>query len=180
MNTYLKDPFFWALVATLAIVLEFLIFIPRKKYKKWVYALGGITALSGFEISRLLIPFLPQPRISISPVLKYSGMFIFFLGIFVAGGAFIQIMKAKKENWKLRTGGFYSLVRHPMYFGDILWNLGWCIYWKSLVGIALTPVWIFLRLTLAVLEEEKLIEKYKETYLNYTRKVKFRIIPFLV
>ena len=175
-----RDVFFWALLATLAIVLEFLVFIPKKRYKRWVYVLGGITALSSFEGIRLFIPFLAPAAKPFPNWLRFIGFGLFVLGVIVMIGAFVQIMKAKKEGWRLRTSGFYGIVRHPLYFGDVLWNFGWCVAFSSPVGIWLTLVWIFLRYTLAVLEEEKLVEKYGETYLNYTRLVRARIIPFLL
>jgi len=143
--------------------------------------LSGISALILFEVPRIIIPLLPQPSIGLNPkTAKILGGLIFFAGLFIAGGAFSQLMKAKKENWKLRTTGFYGIVRHPMYLGDILWALGWSIIFNALYGMILTLLWFFLRYSLAVLEEEKLIEKYGETYKIYMQQVPKRIIPYIV
>ncbi len=176
-----RDIFFWATVATNAIVLEFIIFISRRKYRRVVYVVSGISALSFFEIPRIIIPFLPQPSIGLNPsTAKILGGIIFFSGLFIICGAFFQLMKAKKENWKLRISGFYRIVRHPMYLGDILWALGWSIIFNALYGLVLTVLWLFLRYSLAVLEEEKLIEKYGEIYKNYMKTVTKRIIPYVI
>ena len=180
VTPFYKDVFFWALVASLAIVLEFLVFLPNKRYPRWVYRISGVIALSTFEVVRFFIPYFPQPKIFLPDWLRYLGLLLFFLGVIIMVGAFVQIMQAKRENWKLRTTGFYSLVRHPLYFGDVLWNFGWCVYKGSVYGIWLTLVWIFLRYTLSVLEEEKLLQKYGFEYQNYAKKVKHRVVPFIL
>ncbi len=176
-----KDVFFWATIATAIIVLEFIIFISRRKYRRIVYIMSGIFALTFFEVPRIIIPFLPQPSIGLTPnTAKILGGIIFFSGLFIICGAFSQLMKAKKENWELRTSGFYGIVRHPMYLGDILWALGWSIIFNALYGLVLTALWLFLRYSLAMLEEEKLIEKYGEIYKNYMKTVTKRIIPYVI
>ena len=87
-------------------------------------------------------------------------------------------MKAKREGWKLQTNGVYGIVRHPMYLGDVLWALGWSIIFNALYALALIPLWFFLRYSISVLEEEKLIEKYGEIYRVYMQKVRKRIFRF--
>ena len=177
----LKNVFFWATIATATIVLEFVIFTSKRKYKRIVYFLSGISALIFFEIPRLIIPLLPQPSIGLNlKTAKILGGLIFIFGLLIIGGAFFQIMKAKKEAWKLRTSGLYGVIRHPMYLGDILWALGWSIMFNALYGLILTFLWFFLRYSLAIFEEEKLIEKYGETYKNYMQKVPKRLIPYLI
>ena len=176
-----NNVFFWAVVACCAIVLEFLVFISRRKYKRSVYAITGIVAILMFEVPRLVIPLLPQPSLKLSEgVVRFLGGIFFWAGVAVVLGAFVQIMQAKREGWKLRTRGLYGVVRHPMYFGDILWAFGWSIMHNAFYGVLLTPVWLFLRYTLAVLEEEKLLEKYKAEYESYIESVRNRIIPFVL
>ncbi|RKX58804.1 MAG: hypothetical protein DRP29_05865 [Thermodesulfobacteriota bacterium] len=181
MMELLKNVFFWATIATATIVLEILIFISRRKYKRIVYIISGISALIFFEIPRFIIPFLPQPKIGLNPYLaKILGIIIFILGLIIIIISFTQLMIAKKEKWKLRTTGAYGIVRHPMYLGDILWAFGLSIYLNALYSLILTPLWFFLRYSLAVLEEEKLVEKYGETYIRYIEKVPKRLIPYII
>ncbi len=177
----LDDVFFWATIATATIVLEMVVFISRRKHKRIVYASAGISAIILFEVPRFVIPTLPQPSLNLNPNLAtILGGAIFAIGIAIMLISFVQLMKAKKEGWKLRTTGIYGVVRHPMYLGDILWALGWSIVFNALYALALTPLWLFLRYSLAVLEEEKLIEKYDGEYIRYMQKVRWRVLPFLI
>ena len=177
----LQDVFFWATIATATIVLEIAVSISRRKRRKVVYAISGILAIILFEFPRFIIPLLTQPSLGLNPnVARILGGVTFAVGLAIMIVAFLQLMKAKREGWKLQTSGIYGIVRHPMYLGDILWALGWSIVFNALYALALTPLWFFLRYSLAVLEEEKLIEKYGEIYIKYMQKVRKRIIPYII
>ena len=173
----IRDVFFWATVATATMFLEVAVFISRRKKRRIVYAIAGILAIILFEVPRFIIPLLPQPKFEL-PFAESIGLTIFVLGLAIMAVAFAQLMKAKKEGWKLQTTGIYGIVRHPMYLGDVLWALGWSLTFRALYALALTPLWLFLRFCLATLEEEKLMEKYPE-YSDYMRRVKWRILPFI-
>lgn len=177
----LLDVFFWAMIATATIVLEIVVFISRRKRRRIIYAISGISAIILFELPRFIIPLLPQPTIGLNPdIAKIAGGAIFAVGMSIVIAAFIQLMKAKREGWKLQTSGVYGIVRHPMYLGDVLWALGWSIIFNALYALALTPLWFFLRYSIAVLEEEKLIEKYGENYKAYMQRVPKMIIPKVI
>ncbi len=172
------DVFFWSTVATATIVLEMAVFISRRRKRKIVYAIAGVSAILLFEAPRVIIPLLPQPRFNGNPMIfKIVGMAIFLLGLSIAFTAFAQLMNAKRHGWRLQTSGVYGIVRHPMYLGDVLWYLGWSIAYRAVYAIALTPLWYFLRYSLAVLEEEKLVERYGEEYIEYMRRVRHRMLP---
>jgi len=73
--------------------------------------------------------------------------------------------------------GLYGLVRHPMYLGDVIWPLGLAIAADALYALALVPLWWGLREGLAVLEEERLADKFGEAYIAYCASVSARILP---
>ncbi len=175
----IEDVFFWALVATATMFLEVVVFISRRKRRRIVYALAGVSAIILFEFPRFLIPLLPQPSLGLNDVAEVGGV-VFVLGLSTMAASFIQLMRARREGWKLQTKGVYGVVRHPMYLGDVLWALGWSLMFNALYATLLTPLWLFLRYSLAVLEEEKLIEKYGNEYIDYMRRVRWRIIPFVI
>jgi len=89
-------------------------------------------------------------------------------------------MVAKRRGWVLQTSGVYGLVRHPMYLGDVLWAFGLSLAFNALYALTLTPLWLFLRYSIALLEEEKLLEKYGQDYAEYMRRVRKRIIPYVL
>lgn len=180
----LQDVFLWALIPTVAMFLEVVVFTSRTKYRKRTYAVAGISAVLLFEIPRIFIPFLPQPSLGLEEYLAWSlGGVIFLFAIAFSVLTTYQLRRGEPKHSKreLQTTGVYSIVRHPMYLGDVLWPVGWSIIFNAGYALALTPLWFILRLAFSVLEEEKLIaDRYGEEYVKYQQKVPKRIIPGII
>jgi len=134
-------------------------------------------------ISRMILPlpFIPQPRFEVYPFIFLVGVIIYLTGI-----TFI-LLAVKEINAKLLygkdinliTSGVYSIVRHPIYFGDSIWPLGWSIIFGGLYPALLTPLWFIFYILTINKEEDILIKNYGEKYIEYCKKVK-RIIPYIL
>ena len=78
---------------------------------------------------------------------------------------------------KVKTGGLYSIVRHPMYGTDILLRIGFIIshlnWFTSTIFIISTSLYVYR----AILEERFLV--LQPEYQEYMEKVKYRFIPFI-
>ena len=78
---------------------------------------------------------------------------------------------------KIKTGGLYAIVRHPMYGTDILLRIGFIIshlnWFTSIVFIISTSLYVYR----AILEERFLV--LQPGYKEYMEKVKYRFIPFI-
>jgi len=70
------------------------------------------------------------------------------------------------------TDGIYSKLRHPMYYGFILWILGLPIFMNSPFTLASSVIWIPQLLYWGKSEERELEEKYEE-YRDYKKKTWF-------
>jgi protein-S-isoprenylcysteine O-methyltransferase Ste14 len=74
------------------------------------------------------------------------------------------------------TSGPYALVRHPMYFGVVLFSLGsgpaLGSWWSALPILAILPV--FVRRTLL---EDRMLRDELPGYQAYAQKVRWRVIP---
>jgi protein-S-isoprenylcysteine O-methyltransferase Ste14 len=77
---------------------------------------------------------------------------------------------------KVISTGLYGLVRHPMYTGNVIMMVG--------IPLALGSYWglLFLIPGLIVLavrirDEEKLLQEELDGYLEYTQKVRYRLVP---
>jgi protein-S-isoprenylcysteine O-methyltransferase Ste14 len=72
----------------------------------------------------------------------------------------------------------YAIVRHPMYFGVSLMYafspLALGSYWAMLPGVMIIPI-----LVARILDEEAALEKDLPGYIEYKRKTKYRLIPFI-
>jgi protein-S-isoprenylcysteine O-methyltransferase Ste14 len=77
---------------------------------------------------------------------------------------------------KVISTGLYGLVRHPMYFGSLIFMVGIPLaldsYW-GLVGII--PVVIVF--AFRILDEEEMLEEVLNGYIDYTREVQYRLVP---
>lgn len=89
------------------------------------------------------------------------------LGIFLQGWR--ELYKAHQKD-KLATEGLYSLSRHPQYTGLFLGLFGeGVVHWPSLFSILLFPMIIFAYYKLARSEEEKIIMRFGNEYIEYRK-----------
>jgi len=72
--------------------------------------------------------------------------------------------------------GLYSLVRHPMYLGHLIFLLGLPLWLESSLGLVLVPV-VFAPLVVRILFEEKSLRGSLPGYLEYTARVRSRLLP---
>ena len=78
----------------------------------------------------------------------------------------------------LRTDGLYAVVRHPLMVCDVFWPLGLSLIFGSIIGIALTPVWLLVVWVLTQVEEEALVREYGGAYRDFQERVP-RLFPRL-
>jgi protein-S-isoprenylcysteine O-methyltransferase Ste14 len=82
------------------------------------------------------------------------------------------------EGHRLVKDGLYKHVRHPLYLGETIRNLGIVLIFSSVYGVLFIAVGtIFLLLRIRI-EEKMLIEAFGEDYKEYQRNTK-RIIPYI-
>lgn len=180
MNPY-QDVWYWALTPTMVVFVSAVIFSCKRKIEVKGSSIFGLIGILLFELPRLGIVCLPQPGLGLPQLTAWIlGGIIFLIGwtFAVVGVLQIRFGAAKEPNKKreLKTSGFYSLVRHPIYLGDILWPIGWSIIFNAQYALTLTPLWFILLYLLTFVEEERLVDEYGETYENY-RKNTARLVP---
>ncbi|MGA2475893.1 MAG: isoprenylcysteine carboxylmethyltransferase family protein [Terriglobia bacterium] len=74
--------------------------------------------------------------------------------------------------------GVYSIVRHPMYAGDVLLMVGIPLWLESYPAALLASVPIA-TVALRILFEERFLRRELKGYEPYTGRVRYRLIPFL-
>jgi protein-S-isoprenylcysteine O-methyltransferase Ste14 len=79
---------------------------------------------------------------------------------------------------RLVTTGLYGLVRHPMYVGTLIMLVGIPLALDSWWGlVAVIPGVI--ALVLRIVDEEKMLKRDLVGYIGYTRKVHYRLVPYV-
>ena len=173
----LTDPFFWAFVGMFGLLVGIALVSGTKLGQN---ALIGLITITICDFSRiiLVLPFCLQPRFEI-------GIWNWVIGGIILSAALVFAVPALSINWRtapdsktvLKTTGIYGIVRNPIYLTDILFTLGFAVMFRSIIGIALIPIWWVAFLFLVLVEETSLERALGQRYLDYKQKVRGRIVP---
>jgi protein-S-isoprenylcysteine O-methyltransferase Ste14 len=79
---------------------------------------------------------------------------------------------------KLASTGLYGLVRHPMYTGNLILMVGIPLALGSYWGLAFVTLGVIV-LAVRIRDEEKLLQAELDGYHEYTRKVRYRLVPLM-
>ena len=93
---------------------------------------------------------------------------------FVLGGLLVRCWAAGhiKKIRELSTGGPYSFVRNPLYVGNFLMGLGFCLFVPNwLLSLVYTLLFAFFYVGTVRKEEVVLTNLFGQNYLNYKSKV---------
>ena len=83
-----------------------------------------------------------------------------------------------QENQKVIDTGLYGIVRHPMYAATILLFLTMPLILGSVVSFMIFLVYPII-IGKRIRNEEKVLEKELLGYVEYKKKVKYKVIPFV-
>jgi protein-S-isoprenylcysteine O-methyltransferase Ste14 len=137
----------------------------------------GLPALATLDVFRWRL--LPSPPL----LLSSAGLVLFTLGwgiiaLALRSNAFaVTVVRVQGERrHAVVDSGVYGIVRHPMYAGSPLVNVGLGLWLGSYAAalLAVVPLALsLLRLTL----EERLLRRELPGYLEYTTRVPYRLLP---
>lgn len=152
----------------------------KENKQKKVVVFTSITFLSGFILAGLDYRFgwstVPLFLVLLSSILVLVGYILFFMVI--RQNRYASRVVEVQENQKVIDTGFYGVVRHPMYSAAILMFLFTPLVLGSF--IALIPFLIFpFQMNTRIKNEEEVLEKGLDGYVEYKKRVKYRVIPFI-
>lgn len=84
----------------------------------------------------------------------------------------------EERNQHVVSTGVYGIIRHPMYLGAILMFLSLPLLLGSKYGF-LIGIILALLFVIRTIGEEKMLVEELEGYVDYKKKVKYRLIPFI-
>ena len=152
----------------------------KEKKQSIIIKLSGLMFIAGFIVAGLDFRFewfiLPE-------WITYIFIIIFLLsylmwGIVLKQNAYLSRTIKVTQNQKVIDSGLYSVIRHPMYTASLFLFLSMPLVLGSLISFFIFlvyPVIIIIR----IIYEEKYLEKNLEGYIEYKKKVKYRLIPFI-
>jgi protein-S-isoprenylcysteine O-methyltransferase Ste14 len=139
----------------------------------------GLVAFIPVDMFRLHLIRKPGPLISsVGLVLFVAGWWIISLAFKENAFAAPVVKHQEERHQTVVDTGVYGIVRHPMYAGAVLLLIGMPLWLESYAAalLALVPLGT---LVLRILIEEKFLRQKLEGYDAYTRRVRYRLIPFL-
>jgi protein-S-isoprenylcysteine O-methyltransferase Ste14 len=146
-------------------------------YGIWIVAWFAFIPIDVFRL-RLLLP----PMASISA----AGAAAAIIGVVVAYTAIAQnrfaaptIHDQRQDGQRVIDTGLYAVVRHPFYAGMLLFYAGGALWLGSYAALIGASGFLFMTLARIVIEEAYL-RRTLPAYAGYARRVRGRLIPYLL
>jgi protein-S-isoprenylcysteine O-methyltransferase Ste14 len=148
--------------------------------QKEVVALSGIMFLVGFILAGLNYRFswlmLPNIVITVASIL-FILSYILYAEVLRENMFLLRTIEVQ-EDQKLVDKGLYGIIRHPMYATTIFLFLSMPLILGSIISFVIFLFYTFIIIK-RIKNEEEVLEKDLEGYLDYKKKVKYRLIPFI-
>jgi protein-S-isoprenylcysteine O-methyltransferase Ste14 len=133
----------------------------------------ALMALDAVRFRWSPLPVWPQV---LGAILILVAMYVFYR-TFRENSFAAPVVKIQKERGQtVVTTGPYSIVRHPMYAGAIVFLFAVPMLLGSGWGLALAPAWLIL-LMLRIPLEERVLRENLAGYDDYARRVRYRLLP---
>lgn len=148
--------------------------------QKTVIALSGLMFMAGFVIAGLNYRFgwvvLPN-IVTIIASIVFVISYILYAEVLRENAYLLRTIEVEKGQ-KVVDTGMYGIVRHPMYIVTILLFLSIPLILGSIISFIIFLMYPFIIIK-RIRNEEKVLERDLEGYIEYEKKVKYRLIPFI-
>jgi len=152
----------------------------KQKEQSLVIKLSGLMFILGFVVAGLGVRFgwyaLPTPVVIAASVI-FVIAYILYAEV-LRENIYLSRTIEVQENQKVIDTGLYAIVRHPMYSVTLLLFLSMPIVLGSVYSFVIFLAYPFI-IAHRIKNEEKFLKKELFGYTEYTKKVKYRLIPFI-
>ncbi len=111
-------------------------------------------------------------RLGLPPALNWGGLALVIVGALLFLGGLIQL-RALENTKTLVTTGLFSVTRHPIYLGFVLWLLGWPVFQDAGMSLFLAAPGIASILSWRRNEERALQIQFGSAYRDYQQRTRF-------
>ena len=152
----------------------------QENEQKWVLLFSGLMFIAGFILAGLNYRYrwveMPNVVTIISSIL-FIIAYILYAEV-LRENTYLSRTIEIQENHKVIDTGLYGIVRHPMYAVTILLFLTIPLILGSIISFIIFLIYPII-IGKRIKNEEKVLEKNLKGYTEYTKKVKYKIIPFV-
>ncbi len=148
--------------------------------QKAVVKFSGLIFVLGFIVAGLTIRFdwyiLPSSITGVAVFFHLIG-YVIYAEVLRENKYLSRIIEIQ-ENQKVIDTGLYSIVRHPMYSATLFLFLSIPLILGSIYAFLIFLGYPFIIIK-RIKSEEEFLEKELEGYLEYEKKVKYRLMPYI-
>lgn len=152
----------------------------KESEQKEVLAYSAVMFILGFVVAGLNYRYrwliLPDIVIIISSI-----MFIFFYilyGVVLKENTYLSRTIKVLDNQKVIDSGLYGIVRHPMYMVTVFLFLSIPLILNSGISFLIFLIYPFI-IVKRIKNEEMVLDRELKGYIEYKKRVKYRLIPFI-
>lgn len=152
----------------------------KQREQDLVVKLSGLMFVAGFIVAGLNYRFqwhLLPTSVSVTAAVVFLLAYVLYAEV-LRENTYLSRTIEVQEDQKVIDTGLYGIVRHPMYFVTLLLFLAMPLVLGSLISFV-----IFLAYPLIIAKrikhEEAFLEKELPGYIEYKKKVKYRMLPFI-
>ena len=158
----------------------------KENVKKWdkilasasIIPILGIYAVAGFDYRFYWSIDLDASIHIISLVCYFFGSMLFTWAM-VSNNYFSTMVRLQTDRGhQVATGGPYRFVRHPGYIGFIVTMIAIPLILGSLYGLIMSAIAVIIFVIRTALED-KTLKAELEGYLDYSKRVKYRLFPHI-
>ena len=148
--------------------------------QKKVVAASSIMFLSGFITAGLDYRYkwltIPNWLVALGAIL-FLISYIMYMKVLRENTYLSRIIEVQEDQQVIDTG-LYGVVRHPMYSATIVMFLSIPIILGSLISFIIFLIYPIV-IVKRIKNEEAVLEKQLNGYLEYKQKVKYKLVPFV-
>ena len=152
----------------------------KEKDQDLVVKLSGLMFIGGFAVAGLGYRFgwymLPV-GVSIGAAVVFLIAYVLYAEVLRENTYLSRTIKVAEGQTVVDTG-LYGVVRHPMYSVTLLLFLAMPILLGSVYALVIFLAYPFI-IAKRIKGEERLLEAELDGYIDYKKKVKYRLIPFI-
>jgi len=155
------------------VVMLTFILIRRRHQAMDINVFHQLVALAAFfsGIAFVKAPTESLPLTTTAQIIMAAALVLSIVTLLNLGRSFGILIAVRQ----VKTGGLYSVIRHPMYFTDILWRVGYLagnLCWpNAAIFIASSGCYVY-----RAMLEEQFLSQYPD-YQEYKKKVRYRFVP---
>ncbi len=152
----------------------------EQKDQKIVIILSIIMFLTSFITAGLNFRF---KWIILPPLVSYISAFVFLIAYTLYGevlreNAYLSRTIEVQESQKVIDTGLYGIIRHPMYMSTLFLFLSMPLVLGSIISFVIMLFYMPI-IHIRIQNEESVLEKGLEGYIEYKQRVKYKVIPYI-